>query len=145
MIRSAGADNRSSAKNILRINGQTAEIVPYSWKNLRDSGDFAMVNLTMANKSYSQENIGRAYMCLKNPNNQNQSSTLLVFTATDMTEIEIEREILRQGCTAKSTSQLDSSGSTRLWFDGNYIFGANHKGELDKRTIPHSIVFFDAK
>lgn len=31
-VRTAGADNRSSSKNILRVNGQTAEIVPYSWK-----------------------------------------------------------------------------------------------------------------
>lgn len=99
----------------------------------------------MSNKSYSHENIGRSYICLKNPDASNSSHILLTFTATDMTEAEIEREILRQGCTAKSTSQLDSSGSTRLWFNGNYVFGANHKGEPDKRTIPHSVVFYDAK
>lgn len=146
IIRTAGADNRNSRKNILKINGETAQIVPHSWENLRDAeGNFAMVNLTMANRSYPTENIGRTYMCLKNPDKNNTSSIILTFVATDMTENLIEREILKHGCKVNSTSQLDSSGSSRMWFDGNYIFGAAHKGEPDRRIIPHSIVFYDAK
>ena len=145
-VRTAGADNRSSSKNILRVNGQIAEIVPYSWENLNSStGNFAMVNFTMNNKSYTDRAIGRTYMCLKNPDANNRSSKILTFVATDMTEIEIEREILKNGCTEASTSQLDSSGSSRLWYNDNFIFGTGHKGEADKRKIPHYITFHDAK
>lgn len=108
IVRSAGADNRSYPKNILRISGQTAEIVPYSWNNLNDSKSyFAMVNLTIDNKRFENEKIGRTYMCLQNPNANNRSSKILTFVATDISESELEAEILNWGCTRKSTSQLD--------------------------------------
>ena len=146
LMRSAGADNRNFSKNILRINGDKAEIVPHSWKNFENfPGHFAMANLTINNKRYANESIGRTYMCLKNPDKNNSSSTILSFVATDMTEADAEKELLKWGCTRASSSQLDGSGSSRIWYQDNFVFGAGHKGEPDKRKIPHYILFYDAK
>lgn len=123
IVRTAGADNRNERKNILHVTGGIAEVLPYSWKNLeKTNGNFAMVNLTTEQNHYKNELIGRTYMCLKNPDKFNRSSTILVFIAQAMNKTLIEKEILRHGCTRKSTSQLDSSGSTRLYFQGNFIF-----------------------
>lgn len=146
IIRSAGADNRKEKKNILHINNHIAEIIPYSWKSLNNTQwDFAIVNLTLDNPKYKNEQIGRTYICLPYPNKENQSSTLLIFIAQTMTEPRIEKEIFSHGCTKKSTSKLDSSGSTRLYFGWNFIFWNNHKWDADKRKIPNHILFFDVK
>ncbi len=71
----------------------------------------------------------------------NQSSTLLIFTALAMNEVDIEKEFPRWGCTRSAVSKLDASGSTRLWVrpnqcnldnapdpcSGNYIYGKSRK------------------
>lgn len=50
---SAGADNGTMPKNILTIVGNTAKILPYSWKNLSNpDATFAMVNLTVKTPRY---------------------------------------------------------------------------------------------
>lgn len=128
-IRTVGADNGNKRKNILLIREHIAEIQPYtSWENLRDANaDFAMVNLSLLQPHYRNSNIGRTYICLKNPNHENQSSTLLIFTAQSMNERNMENELLRQGCTYNSSTKLDSSGSTRLWHGGVEHYGASHK------------------
>lgn len=146
IIFSAGADNRKERKHILHIRDGIAEILPYSWKYLEGTiGDFAMVNLTLANRRYTDEAIGRTYMCLKNPDAKNRSSTLLTFVAEAMSESALEHEIMKHGCEKNTTSKLDSSGSTRLWFSGKSIYGHAHKGEADRRKIPHSLLFYDAE
>ncbi len=145
IIRTAWADNRDENKNILIFDKNIAKIIPYSWENLRDSpGYFAMVNLSFGEWHYANESIGRTYICLKNPNIENESSEVLVFTATTMTEWALEKEILRFGCTKKSTAKLDSSGSSQLWFDNNYIYGFAHRGSPDQRSIPHAIAIYDS-
>jgi hypothetical protein len=144
VVRTSGADNRSESKNILVIEKNIAKIIPYSWENLRDApGYFAMVNLALGEWHYKNEPIGRTYVCLRNPSSQNESSILLVFTASAMTEPELEREILRWWCTRDSTSKLDSSGSTQLWFEGSTIYGYSHKWNPDYRNIPHSLIVYD--
>lgn len=68
IIRSAGADNGREKKNIIHIEKNFAEILPYSWENLKNTtGDFAIVNLSLENSRHRKEAIGRTYMCLKNP------------------------------------------------------------------------------
>ena len=147
VVRTAWADNRDESKNILIISTGSAQIVPYSWQNLRDSnGYFAMVNLSLSESHYKNELLGRTYICLKNPDANNSSSHLLIFTATAMTESTIEKELIRWWCTRSSSSKLDSSGSTRLWFNGgDPIFGVSRSGNPDYRSIPHSIMIYDGK
>ncbi len=146
IVRTAGADNRNESKNILIIENKKAKIIPYSWENLRDApGYFAMVNLSLGTSHYRDESIGRTYICLKNPNTQNESSTILIFTAISITEPVIENELIRWWCTRNSVSKLDSSGSTQLWINGQTIFGYTHDGNPDRRKIPHSIVIYDGK
>lgn len=144
VIRTAWADNRNESKNIFIIENEKAKIIPYSWENLRDApGYFAMVNLSLETAHYRDENIWRTYMCLKNPNTQNESSTILIFTAVSITEPILENELMRWWCTRNSISKLDSSGSTRLSVNGQDIFGYSHNGNPDYRKIPHSIVIYD--
>lgn len=144
IVRTAWADNRNEPKNILILEKNKARIIPYSWENLRDApGYFAMVNLSLEKPHYRDENIGRTYMCLRNPNSNNESSNLLIFTAVSMTEPIIEKELIRWGCTLPLSTKLDSSGSTRLWVNGEYIYGNSHNGTPDYRWIPHSIVVYD--
>lgn len=144
IVRTAGADNRDESKNILVLEKNIAKIIPYSWENLRDApGYFAMVNLTLGTWHYRDESIGRTYICLKNPNIENESKVLLVFTASSMTEPALESEIRRWWCTRDSTTKLDSSWSTRLYFQGSTIYGYSHKGNPDYRSIPHSLVVYD--
>lgn len=97
-IRTVGADNGTRIKNILIINRHGAEIKPYkSWEDLRDAdADFAMVNFSLVQPHYRNANIGRTYMCIKNPNETNQGNTLLVFTAESMNERNMENELIRQ-------------------------------------------------
>ena len=96
IVRTAGADNRNESKNILIIENKKAKIIPYSWENLRDApGYFAMVNLSLGTSHYRDESIGRTYICLKNPNTQSESSTILIFTAISITEPVIENELIR--------------------------------------------------
>jgi hypothetical protein len=95
-VRTAGADNRDESKNILIVSSGSARIVPYSWENLRDApGYFAMVSFAIDQPHHRDEAIGRTYICLKNPNAQNESSTLLIFTALAMSETNIEKEFPR--------------------------------------------------
>lgn len=144
VIRTAWADNRNEPKNILILEEGKAKIVPYSWENLRDApGYLAMVNLSLEKWHYTNESIGRTYICLQNPNTQNESSRLLVFTAISMDESSLEREIIRWWCTRGSASKLDSSGSTRLWIPGVSVFGFAHRGNPDYREIPHFIAIYD--
>lgn len=146
IVRTAWADNRNESKNILILQDNIAKIVPYSWENLRDAPwYFALVNLTLEKPHYPNEAIGRTYICLKNPNSNNESSTLLIFTATAITEPVIESELIRWGCTKSASSKLDSSGSTRLWVWWEYIFGKSHKGDPDYRSIPHSIAIYASR
>ncbi len=144
IVRTAWADNRDEPKNILILERDKAKIVPYSWENLRDApGYFAMVNLSLEKSHHRDKNIGRTYICLKNPNSNNESSNILIFTATAMTEPIIENEIIRWGCTRPLSTKLDASGSARLWVNGEYIYGNSHKGIPDYRGIPHSIAVYD--
>ncbi len=146
VIRSAGADNGQSKKNILIVGEKSAQIVPYSWENLRDAtGDFAIVNLTLDTNHYASSNIGRTYICIKNPDAENRGDTLLIFTALSMNERNMRNELIRQGCTLNSSAKLDSSGSSMLWYAGETIYGVAHKGDPDKRRIPHAITIYDAK
>lgn len=142
-IRSAGADNGREKKNILIINKDYAEVLPYSWENLRDSkGDFALVNLAMSESHYPKEYLGRTYTCLKDPV-EDRSSKLLIFIAEAIQEKPIQEEMIRQGCNIQTSSKLDSSGSTRFWFSGAASYGNSHNWEPDRRKIPHSIVFYE--
>lgn len=144
IVRTAGSDNRNEDKNILILDTGMAKIVPYSWENLRDApGYIAMVNLSLKKSHYKNEDIGRTYICLKNPNSKNESSSLLIFTAVAMSESVIENELIRWGCTRDSSSKLDSSGSTRLWLEWEYIYGFSHSGNPDYRKIPHSLAIYD--
>ena len=146
VVRTAGSDNRNESKNILILEEGRARIVPYSWENLRDApGYMAIVNLSLAKSHYKNENIGRTYICLKNPNSSNESSDLLIFTAVAIDEPTIENELIRWGCTRESSSKLDSSGSTRLLINGEYIYGNSHGGNPDYRKIPHSLAIYDAE
>ena len=86
-----------------------------------------MVNFSLDQSHYRDEAIGRTYICLASPNSANESSTLLIFTALAMSEMTLERELPRWGCTRSGTTKLDSSGSTRLWVDSEYIFGKSHR------------------
>lgn len=146
VVRTAGSDNRNEPKNILILEEGRARIVPYSWENLRDApGYMAIVNLSLAKSHYKNENIGRTYICLKNPNSSNESSDLLIFTAVAIDEPTIENELIRWGCTRESSSKLDSSGSTRLLINGEYIYGNSHGGNPDYRKIPHSLAIYDGE
>lgn len=146
VVRTAGSDNRDEPKNILILEESRAKIVPYSWENLRDApGYMAIVNLSLNKSHYKNENIGRTYICLKNPNIYNESSDLLIFTAVAIDEPTIENELIRWGCTRDSSSKLDSSGSTRLLINGEYIYGNSHGGNPDYRKIPHSLAIYDGK
>jgi hypothetical protein len=49
-----------------------------------------MVSFAINQSHHRDEAIGRTYICLKNPNAQNESSTLLIFTALAMSEITLE-------------------------------------------------------
>jgi hypothetical protein len=70
--------------------------MPYSWQNLKDAdGYFAMVNLSLSESHYKNESLGRTYICLKNPDANNRSSKILIFTAISMTESIIEKELIR--------------------------------------------------
>lgn len=145
IIRTAGADDRGESKNILRIADDYAEIVPYSWKNLEaTTGSFAMGNFTTKTPKYKNESIGRTYICTPNVDKNNHSSRILVFTAQAITEGLLENEIYKHGCTPKTTSKLDSSGSTRLYYNGKTMYGNSHNGTPDYRLIPHYIAFFDS-
>ena len=146
VVRTAGADNRNESKNLLILEKNIAKIVPYSWENLRDAPwYFALVNLTLEKSHYPNEMIGRTYICLKNPDINNQSSQLLIFTATAITESLIESEMIRWGCTKPTSAKLDSSWSTRLWIGEDFIFWKSHKGYPDYRSIPHSIAIYDGQ
>lgn len=144
VVRTAWADNRDESKNILVINKWWAQILPYSWDNLRDAEWYlAMVNLSLNKPKFSSENIGRTYICLKNPDTSNKSSEVLIFTAKAITESVIEKELLRWWCTRNSSSKLDSSGSTQLWVDGEFVYGNSHKWNPDYRWIPHTIAIYE--
>lgn len=146
VVRTAWADNRNESKNILILEKNMAKIIPYSWENLRDAPwYFALVNLTLEKPQYPNEKIGRTYICLKNPDINNQSSQLMIFTATAMTESLIESELIRWGCTKSTSAKLDSSWSTRLWIGEDYIYGKSHKGYPDYRSVPHSIAIYDSQ
>ncbi len=144
IVRTAWADNRDESKNILIVSSGSARIVPYSWEALRDAeGYFSIVNLSMAESHHREEQIGRTYICLKNPDSQNRSSTLIIFTALAMSETDIAREFPRWGCPSSAVAKLDASGSTRLWVNWEYIYGKSHKWDPDYRKIPHYIVVWD--
>ncbi len=145
IIQTAGADNRNESKNILILEKNKAKIIPYSWENFRDApGYFAMVNLSLETSYYRDDYIGRTYICLKNPNTDNESSTVLVFTAVSISEPRIEKELFRWWCLLHSSSKLDSSWSTRLWVNGQNIYWYSHRGNPDYRKIPHSIAIYDS-
>lgn len=143
-VMTAGADNGTKRKNIFSIAGTTASVLPYSWENLNnESASFALVNLTTATPHYSNESLGRTYICIANPDINNSSSKFLIWTAVAANELTIESEMYRWGCTASSVAKLDSSGSTRLYLGGKYYYGNAHKGVPDYRTTPHAIVIYD--
>ena len=144
VVRTAWADNRDESKNILIISQTGAQIVPYSWDNLRDApGYLALVSLSLDTPQQPRESIGRTYICLKTPTTDNTSTTLITFTALAMSEIILEKELPRWGCTRTGTSKLDASGSTRLWVWWEYIYGKARKWDPDYRKIPHYITVWD--
>lgn len=144
IVRTAWADIRNQEKNILIIGSTGARLDPYSWDNLSNAdGYFAMVNFTIDERHHSASAIGRTYICLQNMNTDNESSTLLIFTALTMSETDIEKEFPRWWCTRNGVAKLDASGSTRLWTGGEYIFGKSHKWDPDYRRIPHYLAVWD--
>lgn len=145
-IRSVGADNGSARKNILSIGKGWAQISPYTdWTSLRDApGDFVMVNLAPEAKHHTNSLIGRTLLCLRNPDAHNKSQELMVLSAVALNEVRMKKEAIKHGCSPHAMTQLDSSGSARLWYNGEYIYGHAHKGVPDKRKIPHGIAFYDA-
>lgn len=145
ILRTTGADNGSSEKNILIVSSGSAQIVPYTgWEQLRDAeGDTAIVGLSLRSAYYRHENIGRTYLCVQDPDEAGRSSTLLIFIAESMSEYNVENEMFRNGCTRESSIKMDASGSTRLWYAGNYVFGVSRSGKPDKRRVPHGIVISD--
>lgn len=143
-IKTAGADNGTTKKNILSIGDTSAQVLPYSWENLRDaSGKLVIVSFSTEQYHYHQEEIGRTYICLANPDNQNTSSTLIVLVAQSMNEVFAERELIRFWCTTQTIAKLDSSGSSRLWYSWGAIYGNAHHGDPDGRKIPNMIGIFD--
>ncbi len=145
-IKTAGADNGTTKKNIISIGDTSAQILPYSWENLRDAtGKLVLVSFSTEQYHYHQEEIGRTYICLANPDNRNTSSTLIVLVAQSMNEVFAENELIRFGCTTQSITKLDSSGSSRLWYNGGSIYGNAHHGDPDGRRIPNMIGIFDSE
>lgn len=143
-IKTAGADNRNEKKNILTFSGNTAQIIPYSWENLRDAkGYLSFVNFSTEQKHYPNEEIGRTYICLAHPDANNSSSEIIILVAKSINEAFAERELIRFGCTMKSISKLDSSGSSRLWYSAGTLYGNSHHGDPDGRKIPNMIGIWD--
>lgn len=141
-VRTAGADNQDETKKIITFGSWYAQILPYSWENLRDtSGDFAIVSFSLDTPNNPLQNIGRTYICLKNPNIQNISNQILVFFTRSLSEYSAERILLSEWCTRDSSIKLDSSGSSQILFDDILISGNAHKGYPDNRKIPHAIGF----
>lgn len=147
VIRTVGADNGRARKNILIIDDTGAQIIPYtSWLDINNArGNMVMVNLSANAPHYPNSYIGRTTLCLANPDEENRSSRLIIFTAVAMDEVTLEREALRHGCRVSSITKFDSSGSTRLWTPGGVIYGNGHKGNPDYRRIPHAIAIYDAR
>ncbi|MBP6981441.1 hypothetical protein KBB25_01550 [Candidatus Gracilibacteria bacterium] len=145
-VKTAGADNRNEKKNILTFSGDIAQIIPYSWENLRDTkGYLSFVNFSVEQKHHRYEEIGRTYICLAHPDRSNRSSELIIMVAKSINEIFAEKELLRFGCTRESISKLDSSGSSRLWYRDGTIYGNAHHGDPDARKIPNMIGIWDKK
>lgn len=141
-VRTAGADNRDENKKIITFGTWYAQILSYSWENLRDSaGDFSFVSLSLDTPHFPHEDIGRTYICLKNPNLQNISDQILVFFTRSLSEYSAERILLSEWCTRDSSIKLDSSGSSQILFGDILISGNAHKGYPDNRKIPHAIGF----
>lgn len=144
-IKTAGADNGDTQKNILSIWDSSAQILPYSWENLRDAtGNLVLVSFSTRQKHHRDEEIGRTYICLAHPDTHNSSSELIILVAQSMSEVFAEKELIRWGCTATSTAKLDSSGSSRIWYSGTTVYGNSHHGDPDGRRIPHMIAIYDA-
>jgi hypothetical protein len=145
IILTAGADNRDEAKNIFTIKDWKAQILPYSWENLqKQTGDFAMVNLSLNQPHYHDEIIGRTYICIPHVNIGETGGNILIFTALAEDEVHTESLLTDWGCARENSTKLDSSGSSRLALTNNeYIYGYSHKGTPDYRKIPHAIVIYD--
>ncbi len=62
-----------------------------------------------------------------------------------MSETDIEKEFPRWWCSRNAVAKLDASGSSRLWVDGEYIYGKSHKWDPDYRKIPHYLAVWDKK
>ncbi len=139
-VHTAWADNRSESKKIITFGSWYAQILNYSWENLRDtSGNFAFVSLSLDTPHFPLEDIGRTYICLKNPNSENISDKVLIFFTRSLSEYSAERILLTEGCTRNSSIKLDSSGSSQIVFWDIIISGNSHKGYPDNRKIPHAI------
>jgi hypothetical protein len=144
-ILTAGADNRDEAKNIFTLKNGMAQILPYSWDNFQNqTGDFAMVNLSLSQKHYHDEIIGRTYICIPHVENNTPGKEVLIFTALAAHEWSVEARLIDWWCRAENSTKLDSSGSSRLALSGDeYIYGHSHRGIPDYRKIPHAIAIYD--
>ncbi len=144
-VRTAWADNRNESKKVITFGSWYAQILPYSWENLVEArGDFAFISLSLDTPNFPLEDIGRTYICLKNPNDQNISNQILVFFTRSLSEYSAERILLSEWCTRNSSIKLDSSGSSQMIFDHIIISGNSHKGYPDDRKIPHAIGFSES-
>jgi hypothetical protein len=144
-ILTAGADNRNEAKNIFTIKDGKAQILPYSWENFhKNTGDFAMVNLSLNEPHFHDEIIGRTYICIPHVHSGEAGKNILIFTALAENEVQIESLLTDWGCTKENSTKLDSSGSSRLALPGDeYIYGYSRKWTPDYRKIPHAIAIYD--
>ena len=141
-VHTAWADNRNESKKLIIFGSWYAQILNYSWENLRDaSGDFAFVSLSLDTPHFPLENIGRTYICLQKPSIENISDQILIFFTRSLSEYSAERILLSEGCTRNSSIKLDSSGSSQIIFEDIIISGNAHKGYPDNRKIPHAIGF----
>lgn len=142
VIQTAWADNGDVEKKILVFGSGYAQILPYSWEKFRDSsGDFAIVWLSFDIPNFFHEEIGRTYICLKNPSKENISEKVLIFFTRSLSEYSAKKILLQEWCQMDSSIKLDSSGSSQLLFWKYLIYGNAHKGSPDNRKIPHAIGF----
>lgn len=102
-----------------------------------------MANLTLSSPRRKNDSIGRTYFCLKNPN-KNKSNVVSFFFADAITEPRIEAQMWKYGCNRSTSAKMDGSGSSRFWFLDNFAhYGNNTASGVDRRKIPHSLLFYE--
>jgi hypothetical protein len=142
-VRTVWADNRDEEKNIIVFASWYAQILPYSWENLKNAKwDMAIVGLATWTKKQYHSSLWRTYLCLRNPDKTNTSSELLIFLALGTSEYAAQRIIFASWCEKSSTIKLDASGSSQMIFGDMVIYGNTGKWSPDERKIPQAIGFY---